>query len=180
MTTLISHPLPILALGLALGSRIIGPRLMLAGALLACLPDADVLAFKLGIAYADPWGHRGASHSLLFAAACGLLLALGSRLLRTGPLKAGLWGFLACASHGALDALTNGGLGVAFAWPWHHERYFMPWRPIQVSPFINGFFSTRGLAVLLSEVRWVWLPCLLLAAAGLGLRRWIGPRQNPY
>ena len=45
MTTLISHPLPVLALGLALGPRLIPPRLLLAGLLFSLLPDADVLAF---------------------------------------------------------------------------------------------------------------------------------------
>ena len=50
MTTLITHPLPVLAVGLALGSRVIPPRLLLAGMLAACLPDFDVVAFKLGIA----------------------------------------------------------------------------------------------------------------------------------
>lgn len=171
MTTLISHPLPILALGLALGSRVIGPRLLLVGALFTCLPDADMLAFKLGIAYGEALGHRGASHSLAFAAACGLLAALACRWLQAGPLKAGLWIALATASHSLLDALTNGGLGVAWFWPWNEQRHFLPWRPIQVSPFINGFFSARGLAVLASEARWVWLPCLGLALTGLAGRQ---------
>jgi inner membrane protein len=171
MTTLISHPLPILALGVALGPRIIPPRLLLAGMLFSCLPDADVLAFKFGIAYADAFGHRGFSHSLLFAGLCGLLAALGCRLLACGPLKAALWITLATASHSLLDALTNGGLGVAWLWPWSDQRYFLPWRPVRVSPFIHGFFSQRGIEVLLSEARWVWLPCLGLMLAGLGLRR---------
>jgi len=171
VTTLISHPLPVLALGLALGSRIIPPRLLLAGMLAACLPDLDVLAFKFGIAYSDAFGHRGFSHSLLFAGICGLLAALCSRALACGPLKAGLWISLATASHSLLDALTDGGLGVAWLWPLSEQRYFMPWRPIAVSPFINGFFSPRGLAVLTSEARWVWLPCLCLAVTGIGMRR---------
>ncbi|MCS7811819.1 metal-dependent hydrolase, partial [Pseudomonas aeruginosa] len=91
MTTLITHPLPVLAVGLALGSRVIPPRLLLAGMLAACLPDFDVVAFKLGIAYHDAFGHRGFSHSLLFAAILGALAALACRPLHSGPLKAGLW-----------------------------------------------------------------------------------------
>ena len=71
MTTLITHPLPALALGLALGSRVIPPRLLWLGVIAACLPDADMLAFRLGIAYQDVFGHRGFSHSLLFAGLCG-------------------------------------------------------------------------------------------------------------
>src|SRR5690606_30575649 len=124
VTTLITHPLPALALGLALGSKIIPPRLLLAGVLFACLPDAAMLAFKLGIAYADAFGHRGFSHSLLFAGFCGLIGALSCRLFRCGPLQAGLWILLATLSHSLLDALTDGGLGVAWLWPLSQERHF--------------------------------------------------------
>src|SRR5438270_9121496 len=31
------------------------------------LPDIDVAGFRLGIHYQDLWGHRGMTHSLLFA-----------------------------------------------------------------------------------------------------------------
>ncbi len=171
VTTLITHPLPVLAVGLALGSRVIPPHLLLAGMLAACLPDFDVVAFKLGIAYHDAFGHRGFSHSLLFAAILGALAALACRPLHSGPLKAGLWVALATASHSLLDAMTNGGLGVAWFWPWSDARYFMPFHPIAVSPIgLSRFLSERGLLVLQSEARWVWLPCLLLALAGMALR----------
>ncbi|MBC9249166.1 hypothetical protein A9179_02630 [Pseudomonas alcaligenes] len=178
MTTLISHPLPVLALGLALGPRLLPPRLLLVSLLFTCLPDADVLAFKLGIAYADAFGHRGFSHSLLFAGLCGVLGALSCRLLGCGPLRAGIWIALATASHSLLDAATNGGLGVAWLWPWSEQRFFLPWRPIAVSPFVNGFFSQRGLLVLASEARWVWLPCLVLAAGGLTWRALLARQQR--
>ena len=87
MTTLITHPLPALALGLALGSRVIPPRLLWLGAIAACLPDADMLAFRLGIAYQDVLGHRGFSHSLLFAGLSGVLALLACRGLRCQPLQ---------------------------------------------------------------------------------------------
>lgn len=178
MTTLISHPLPLLALGVALGPRVIPPRLLLAGLLFTLLPDADVLAFKFGIAYADAFGHRGFSHSLLFAGICGVLATLICRLLGCGPLKAFLWIGLATVSHSLLDAATDGGLGVAWLWPWSEQRFFLPWRPIEVSPFVNGFFSQRGLQVLASEARWVWLPCLAVALFGLTWRHRLGRRQQ--
>jgi inner membrane protein len=72
--------------------------------------------------------------------------------------------FLATASHGFLDAMTDGGLGVAFFSPFDNHRYFFPWRPIRVSPIgIGRFFSPRGLDVLQSELLWIWLPAGLLA-----------------
>ncbi len=46
MPTIVTHAAVPLCLGLGLGSRIIPPRLLLAGVAIAMLPDADVLAFK--------------------------------------------------------------------------------------------------------------------------------------
>jgi inner membrane protein len=139
----------------------ISPRLLGAGVVAAMLPDADVLAFALHIPYADAFGHRGASHSLLFAAMLGLLALLGARTLNAGRMQAAAFVFICALSHPLLDALTSGGLGVALWWPWSDTRLFAPWRPIRVSPFANNFFSAHGLQTVLSELRWVWLPLAL-------------------
>lgn len=73
--------------------------------------------------------------------------------------------FVITVSHGILDAMTNGGLGVAFFAPFDTQRYFFIWRPIQVSPLgVRRFFTWRGLGILSSEILWVWLPCLALWA----------------
>lgn len=72
---------------------------------------------------------------------------------------------LVTLSHPLLDMLTDGGLGVALFAPFSGRRYFLPWRPVEVSPIGVGFFSQRGLEVLASEVRWVWLPGLGVVAA---------------
>ena len=48
MPTIVTHAAVPLCLGLGFGSRIIPPRLLLAGVAIAMLPDADVLALKLG------------------------------------------------------------------------------------------------------------------------------------
>ncbi|AYZ68804.1 TPA: metal-dependent hydrolase [Stenotrophomonas maltophilia] len=192
MPSIITHAAVPLALWCAADRGRIPPRLLAAGVIAAMLPDADVLAFALHIPYADAFGHRGASHSLLFAgvlAAFAAVLAFfgnrrswsaphssGSRQPwsaascqpRLAPTKAGptvastvqaaVFVFVCAASHPLLDAMTSGGLGVALAWPWSEQRFFAPWRPIRVSPFAPQFFSARGLATLLSELRWVWLP----------------------
>jgi inner membrane protein len=66
--------------------------------------------------------------------------------------------FVITASHGVLDAMTNGGLGVAFFAPFDSTRYFFPWRPIVVSPIgFGSFFSHWGALVLLSEIKYVWV-----------------------
>jgi inner membrane protein len=73
--------------------------------------------------------------------------------------------FVVTASHGALDALTNGGLGVAFFSPFNRERYFLPWTPVEVSPIgAGGFFSDCGMEVILSEIIWLWGPLIVLGA----------------
>ena len=84
----------------------------------------------------------------------------------------GLYFFLSAASHGLLDALTDGGLGVAFFSPFDRTRYFFPVRPIAVSPIgIREFFSEQGLVVMTSELTWVWLPVVVLFVGLRALKR---------
>lgn len=178
MPTVFAHALVPAAIGLGLGRRRIPPRLLLAGAMAAMLPDADVVAFKFGIAYADALGHRGASHSIVFALVMGALAALFRRSLRTTAMGAFLFVGLSALSHPLLDMLTNGGLGVALLWPWSEQRFFAPWQVIEVSPFAHRFFSARGVEVLLSEARWIGLPALLLTATLAAPRRLWERRQS--
>lgn len=171
MPTILTHAIVPLAAGIAMGPRRLPPRVVVAGMTASMLPDADVLAFVLGIAYADAFGHRGASHSLFFAAVVASLGALLHRRLHASALRTWMWLFACAASHPLLDAFTDGGLGVALFWPWSDTRLFAPWRPIEVSPIGAGFFARRGLEVLLSELRWIWLPMAALAALGYAARR---------
>ena len=68
MPTILTHAVLPLAAGLALGPSRIAKPVLITGMVLAMLPDADVIGFKLGVDYADQFGHRGASHALLVAA----------------------------------------------------------------------------------------------------------------
>lgn len=165
MPSIITHAAIPLVLYYAADRGRISPRLLAAGMAAAIAPDLDVVAFAIGIPYDHALGHRGASHSLLFAGILALLGATLHRPLRSRPLQAAAFLFVCAASHPLLDAMTSGGLGVALLWPWSEQRLFAPWRPILVSPFANGFFSVRGMATLLSELRWIWLP--LFAGATL-------------
>jgi inner membrane protein len=172
MPTILSHPAVPLALGLALGARVIPPRLLIAGVAASVLPDLDVLAFRLGLPYAHDFGHRGASHSLAFAALLGLIAFALAPHLRASPRAAGLFVMAAAASHGLLDMLTNGGMGVAWAWPLSSTRDFFPLQVIEASPLsLRRFFSPSGAAVLMSELLWVWLPSIGLGAVVLLMRR---------
>lgn len=183
MASLISHPAVPLAIGIALGARIVSPRLLLAGIAGCMLPDADVIAFWLGVPYESAFAHRGFTHSVFFALACGVLAAVCSKSLQSRPRIAFAFVGLATASHGLLDALTTGGSGIAFFWPFGDQRYFMPLQVILVSPIgISRFFSERGAMVLLSELKWVWLPCLALGTSIYLTRRALenrGSRSAP-
>jgi len=163
--TIVTHAAVPLAIGLGLGPRVIARRLLMAGVLASVLPDADVLGFRLGVAYSAEFGHRGASHSLAFALLLGVVAAaLANRLdARRGVAFAYI--AVSAASHGLLDMLTNGGYGVALWWPFSAERLFAPWQVIKVSPLsIRRLASARGLEVLESELRWVWLPAAAMCA----------------
>lgn len=140
-------------------------RLAAALAVLSVLPDLDVVAFHFGIPYSHWLGHRGASHSLLFAV---LVSAAVARFeFRQVPLHSRdrwqLFGLctLAMASHGVLDAFTDGGLGIAFFLPLSAHRFFLPFQPLMVSPIgIQNFLEGPALAVLTREILYVWLPVL--------------------
>src|SRR5207248_6720859 len=79
--------------------------------------------------------------------------------------RLGAYFFLVIASHGFLDAFTDGGMGIAFFAPLTNQRWFFPFRPIEVAPIsITGFFTGRGARVFASELLWVWTPAAMLAA----------------
>ena len=128
----------------------------------AVLPDIDVVGFKMGIPYSHPLGHRGFTHSIIFSVLWALLLMV--LFARQRKLIWFLVVFLATISHGVLDAITSGGMGIGFFIPFDDSRYFFPLRPILVSPIgIERFFSEWGLKVLLSELKYIAIPCLLVS-----------------
>jgi inner membrane protein len=173
MPSVISHAVAALGLGAAFFGRKAPVRALAVGALCSALPDADVIGFAFGVQYADPLGHRGLTHSLAFAAGLAALALPAARSRGEEPSPARLWTylFLATASHGLLDAMTDGGLGIALLAPFDDTRYFFSFRPIEVSPIsIRRFLSGRGLTVLASELLWVWLPSAAVAGAALALR----------
>lgn len=119
---------------------------------LAMLPDADVIGFAMGVKYAAPWGHRGATHSLAIALAVAALVA--ALAPKAGISRGRAWWLASfvVVSHGLLDTMTDGGLGVALLWPFSLTRYFAPWRPIPVSPIGLAFLSPYGLFVAMTEL----------------------------
>jgi len=68
MASAFSHAVAALSVGTCFCRPQIPKRVWVAGAMCSVLPDIDAVGFRLGIHYSDFWGHRGFTHSLVFAA----------------------------------------------------------------------------------------------------------------
>lgn len=175
MASAFSHALAAIAIG-KLFTKKENIKFWILGAVCAILPDADVVSFKLGIPYGHLFGHRGFTHSLFFALLLGIII---TRIFFSSVSAFSkkwfflvFYFFLSTASHAILDAMTTGGLGVAFFAPFENSRYFFPWRPIQVSPIgASKFFSEWGIRVIKSEFVYVGLPCLVIIFATAFIRK---------
>jgi inner membrane protein len=129
---------------------------------LSLLPDVDVIGFALGVHYGDPWGHRGATHSLTFSIAVGVIVGVAAGRFNRPAVRTALVASAVLVSHALLDTMTDGGLGCALLWPFDLTRYFAPWRPIPVAPIGLGMFSAFGAMVVLWELVF-FAPAVLFA-----------------
>ncbi|AAS69706.1 metal-dependent hydrolase [Leptospira interrogans] len=164
MPTIMTHTAVPISIWIMLGKRIIPLRLLIVGIFFAILPDVDVVTFKFGIPYESDWGHRGFSHSILFAFSLSVLASILVRWFCARIEVVFSFLFLSILSHGVLDAMTSGGLGIGFFIPYSSKRFFFDQRPISVSPIgIKNFLTARGLEVLRSELFTVWIPLLSIA-----------------
>ena len=156
MATIMTHALIPVAVAAIAGRQHVSPRLCFWAVIASLLPDADVIAFKSGIAYEHILGHRGFTHSLGFALLVGVVASAIARSLQARPVVVFAIMTISCLSHPLLDALTDGGLGVAFFWPFDDARYFAPWQPIAVSPIGLKIFSPPVVGRCCNRS---WLPC---------------------
>ena len=174
MASAFAHAVAAAAVGSGLGLSTQQWRLLILGMVWASIPDLDSIGFWWGIPYEHALGHRGLTHSIPFAvvASWGLVKLGWSGRSLMERRRLWLFFFLTMASHGVLDALTDGGLGVAFFAPFDNERYFFPFRPLVVPPLEpNKFFSLRAIPILMSEFLWVWIPSLAVILAAWWRRK---------
>jgi inner membrane protein len=167
MASTFGHVIASTAIGYAISPHQARLSTFLLAGFCSFAPDLDVLAFSYGIPYSSPWGHRGWTHSIVFALFFGFLAGITCGLMHKSTRKEVLllvtWMVLSTLSHPLLDMCTNGGLGCALYWPFNHERIFFPYHPILVSPLgASAFFSQWGLEVLWSELKWIGFPALIL------------------
>lgn len=165
MASIFGHALVSVAFGKSFPKKQQTWQLFILAITCAIIPDADVIGFNFGISYGSFWGHRGFSHSFVFALFFGVLITFlfyRKQFLTKKGITLIVFFFLCTASHSILDAMTTGGKGVAFFSPFNNTRFFFPWRPIKVSPLgIMKFFSERGLKVIYSELIWIGIPSAL-------------------
>jgi inner membrane protein len=177
MPSAIGHIVAASSLGYALGNRERNGLYWFFIMLLSVLPDLDVLAFRFGIPYAHPLGHRGFFHSLLFASIAAMTPALVMYRKQGGvpaeSVRLFLTFLLVGVIHPLLDAMTDGGLGIGLFIPFNNGRFFFPWRPIVVAPIgVRAFFSEWGARVLLSELIFIAVPSVLLVSVAVMIRRY--------
>jgi inner membrane protein len=127
MASPFSHAVAALSIGTCFYRPQIPKRVWLAGVICSVVPDLDVIGFRFGIHYGDFWGHRGFTHSLVFAALLAGMVALA--IFRRGAMGVGRFAlftylFLATASHGVLDAMTDGWAGYGILLAFRQHRLF--------------------------------------------------------
>ena len=166
MASIFGHGMSALAFAKFFPKEINKKGVILLGVGSSILPDADMISFKLEIPYEHMFGHRGISHSILFALFWAILIAslfYWKRKRESGFKWIVVYLFICTVSHGILDAMTTGGRGICFFAPFSDERFFLPWRMIEVSPIhIEDFFGPWGWSVIQSEMVWIFIPCTLI------------------
>src|SRR5271168_4339957 len=98
MASVFSHAVAALGIGACFYRPEIPKRVWVVGAVCSVIPDADVIGFHFGVRYGDFWGHRGFTHSLLFAAilaGAGVLVGFHRGLPGISRLTLWLYFFLA-------------------------------------------------------------------------------------
>jgi inner membrane protein len=168
LPTCITHAAVGACAGIAVANGTTPRRFLVLSILAAMLPDIDILSFLFSIPYDDLFGHRGVTHSLLFAGSSGFIIVLTFfrevQLLSRQWWSHSLYFSSIIFMHGVLDAFTNGGEGVAFLAPFINRRFFAEFTPIEVSPVnLLHFFDGRGYDILVTEMVWVLAPSLAVA-----------------
>ena len=166
MSTAISHAFVALMLGKIWTEKARPLKFWILSIACSIMPDIDSIGFFLGIKYNAVMGHRGFCHSLLFAIIFSFFVV--SLAFKDIEKFSKLWWafifyfFLVTASHGFIDAMTDGGLGVAFFSPFDVSRFFLPWRPLKAPSLNIAKLGSTFTLVLIREVVFIWIPMILI------------------
>ena len=159
----------------AFSPRRVPRRVWITAAFVAALPDIDAIGRPFGNLSFEALfgGHRGLTHSVMFALAFSAIVTWGFfRRPQWTALQRRLWATFALAivSHGVLDALSTIGSGVAFWAPFSWTHYEFAWQPLgELGPGSRG--PDRVLDMVANEFVWVGLPSLMVVAIARFIRR---------
>jgi len=131
--------------------RRLGRKAMLAGAIIASLPDLDVAVGWVAGPFENWVQHRGMTHSLLFGPIAGpaigwiawrlhrLATRDGPEAMAPGTLRAWIWlAILALITHPLIDLFTS--YGTQLLWPLTSTRFAIDSMPI-IDPFYSGILA---------------------------------------
>src|ERR1700743_2469207 len=110
MASIFSHPAVPVGIALALGQKRIPKALLFAGIISSIAADIDTVGFAFGVPYESQWGHRGFTHSIVFALALAALWAWRSKELDAQRWVVFAYTLICAISHPVIDAMTDGGL----------------------------------------------------------------------
>ncbi len=157
MASALAHAAIVLTRGAARVPKELDRRLAFCAIACACWQDLDYLSVGFEVRPNEILGHRGATHSLFVAAFVALVVAFA--FFRRQSLRVFAFLFLAGASHGLLDAMTAGDLGVALFWPLTPARFHFPFALIASCPVgMNEWLGYWGIVTIANEVLYVILP----------------------
>ncbi len=130
---------------------------------LSVLPDLDLVAVALHHSR-TVLGHRGVTHSLMFAAIVATLVAIFASRLAPGSSRIRTFAvaFLVGASHAVLDPLCAGSSGTRLLWPFTTAR--VTWGSFQ--PFPDALSGSKWLDINFHNLAvefLFWSPLLLYA-----------------
>lgn len=165
MPSTLSHAAVAIAAGAVLSPRPAPKHFWLVSIACAVIADVDLALFLCGVPYDHFFGHRGFFHSIFFGllvsiAATKYVSSVGEGFPEARVRYFTLF-FLLFVSHGLLDALSNGSIGVALFSPFDPTRYFFPSRPISMIR-IKVFLTAGSFAAIRSELLCVWMPSFLV------------------
>lgn len=161
--------------------RRLGRRAIVAGAVLASVPDFDIAVGWIGDTFTVWQHHRGLTHALIFAPLAGPLLGWllwrfdrGSRTdPEPGRLRAWIWlAIIVLFTHPLIDLFTS--YGTQLLWPFSNTRFAINALPI-VDPVYSlilifavlvGAFARRGVSLAVNTAATALLLIFAYSLAG--------------
>jgi inner membrane protein len=169
MPTPITHIIASLPMNTTVMRQTNTKKILFWSLVITLIPDIDLLGNFFNIPINNIFGHRGFTHSLIFAFFLAAIISLIFwQEFKTDKKR---WflifgNFLLVAlMHPLLDALTDKNYGVALLSPFSNHRFSLPWAPINDSAlgiwnyYVLGFWQIIKVeaVIILAALLYTWL-----------------------